>query len=84
MVSFVVMDCAVATARSLRLVDPQLLQLVAQRAEGDAQLRGGAGLVVAVVAQGLLDRLALDFLDEAGQGAGGRLGLAQSVLVRIN
>ena len=54
-------------------VDAQLLQFVAQRAEGDAQLRGGAGLVVAVVGQRLLDRLAFDFLDEAGQGASGGL-----------
>ena len=54
-------------------IDAQLFQLVAQRAEGDAELRGGAGLVVAVVLQGLLDRLALDLLDEARQGASGGL-----------
>ena len=52
-------------------VDAELLQLVAQRAEGDAQLRGGLGLVVTVVLQRLFDGLALDFLDEAGQGAAG-------------
>src|SRR5690606_22006150 len=55
----------------LRSVDPQLLKFVPQRPEGDAQLRGGLGLVEAVVLQRLLDGLALDFLDEAGQGAGG-------------
>ena len=57
----------------LRLFHAQLFQLVAQRAEGDAQLRGSAGLVVAVVGEGLLDRLALDLLDEARQGASGGL-----------
>ncbi len=36
------------------LLDPQLLQLVPQRPERDAQLRGGPGLVVAVVGQCLL------------------------------
>ena len=54
-------------------IDAQLFQLVAQRAEGDAELRGCPGLVVAVVGQGLLDGLALDLLDEARQGASGGL-----------
>ena len=54
-------------------IDPQLFQLVAQRAEGDAQRCGGVGLVVAVTGQRLLDRLALDLLDEARQGASGGL-----------
>src|SRR5690606_1241087 len=51
-------------------VDAELLELVAQGAEGDAQRRRGAGLVVAVFLQRLLDRGALDFLDVGGQGAG--------------
>ena len=54
-------------------IDPHLFQLVAQRAEGDAQRCGGVGLVVAVTGQGLLDGLALDLLDEARQGASGGL-----------
>ena len=65
------------------LVDPELLQLVPQRPEGDAQLRGGAGLVVAVVLQRLLDGLALDFLDEAGQGAAGGLARVDLAWVQL-
>src|SRR3546814_11211967 len=43
-------------------VDPELLELVPQGTEGDAQ-GGGLGLVVAVFLQGLLDGGAFDFLD---------------------
>ena len=75
------------TQRVRNSLDPQLLQLVAQGAKGDAELGGGLGLVVAVVGQRLFDRLALDFLDEAGQGAGGDqvgpiIRQAMSMLVR--
>src|SRR5690606_14400247 len=63
-------------------VDPQLLQLVPQRPEGDAQRRGGAGLVVAVFLQGVLDGGALDLLDVGGQGAGG--GVARVDRARID
>ena len=62
-------------------IDAQLFQLVAQRAEGDAELRGCPGLVVAVTGQGLLDGLALDLLDEVRQRAGG--GLARVDAGRI-
>src|SRR3546814_9856057 len=62
------------TARSRALcagsVDAELLELVPQGAEGDAQ-GGGLGLVVAVFLQGLLDGGAFDFLDVRGQGAAG-------------
>src|SRR3546814_7397830 len=51
-------------------VDPELLELVPQGTEGDAQ-GGGLGLVVAVFLQGLLDGGAFDFLDVRGQGAAG-------------
>src|SRR5690606_11060152 len=54
-----------------RSVDAQLLELVAQGAEGDAQRGGGLGLVVAVLLQGLLDGGAFDLLDVGGQGAAG-------------
>src|SRR5690606_13714710 len=50
-------------------VDAELLELVAQGAEGDAQRGGGLGLVVAVLLQGLLDGGAFDLLDVGGQGA---------------
>jgi hypothetical protein len=75
------------TQRVRNSLDSQLLQLVAQGAEGDAELGGGLGLVVAVVGQRLFDRLALDFLDEAGQGAAGDqvgpiIRQAMSMLVR--
>ena len=78
--------CAQSTLRVGRergslLLDAQFLQLVAQGAEGDAQLGGGAGLVVAVVGQGLLDGLALDLLDEVRQRTGG--GLARVDAGRI-
>src|SRR5687768_6317777 len=51
-------------------IDPQLLQLVAQRAKGDAQRGGRLGLVVAVVLERLLDGVAFDFLDVARQRTG--------------
>src|SRR5690606_12737539 len=63
-------------------VDPELLELVAQGAEGDAQGRGGAGLVVAVFLQRVLDGGALDLLDVRGQGAGS--GVARVDRARID
>src|SRR3546814_9405677 len=58
-------------------VDPELLELVPQGTEGDAQ-GGGLGLVVAVFLQGLLDGGAFDFLDVRGQGAAGGVARAST------
>src|SRR5690606_23272713 len=55
--------CCRSAVRRDPSVDAQLLELVAQRAEGDAQGGRGLGLVVAVFLQGLLDGGALDLLD---------------------
>src|SRR5690606_3557355 len=62
-------------------VDAELLELVAQGAEGDAQGGGGLGLVVAVFLQGLLDGGAFDLLDVGGQGAAG--GVEGAGLARV-
>src|SRR5687768_14755750 len=51
-------------------VDPQLLQLVPERAERDPQRRGRLRLVVPVVLERLLDRVAFDLFDVARQRAG--------------
>jgi hypothetical protein len=68
------LECVVATPdvvqRSYaqrRSVDAEPLELVAQRAEGDAQRGRGPGLVVEVFLQRLLDGGALDLLDEEGR-----------------
>ena len=65
------------------LLDAELCQLVPQCPEGDAQLRRCLGLVVAVVGQRLLDRLGFDFLDEAGQGAGGGFARVDQVGIEL-
>ena len=52
-------------------VDPEFLELVPQRAEGDAQGGGRLGLVVAGFLEGLFDRLALDVFDVGGEGGRG-------------
>src|SRR3546814_8241363 len=70
-----------ATARRPASVDAELLELVAQGAEGDAQGGGGLGLVVAVFLQGLLDGGAFDFLDVRGQGAAGGFARTQGARV---
>src|SRR5690242_11044953 len=44
-------------------INPQLLQLVPERAEGDAEFPGGGGLVVAGFFQRLDDGVALDVGD---------------------
>src|SRR5690606_20712276 len=62
-------------------INPQLLQLVPQRPERDPQRRGGLGLVVAVLAQGVLDGGALDLLDVRGQGAGRSVARVQGAWV---
>src|SRR5688572_16488019 len=49
------------------LFDPELLQLVAHRAERDAELRRRLGLVVAALFQRLDDGFALELLDVVGQ-----------------
>src|SRR5688572_32527355 len=50
------------------LLDLKFLELVAQGPEGDAQVRGGAGLVVAAGFQRLADAVALDAQQFVGQG----------------
>src|SRR5690606_35252736 len=67
---------AAAKAARAASFHAQLLQLVAQGAEGDAQLRRGPGFVPAVVFQRLLHRRPLQLLNVRGQGAAGRLGRA--------
>lgn len=49
-----------ATRRS---IDPQLLELITQRAEGDAEFLGSRGFVVTGVLQGLFDRFAFEIAD---------------------
>ncbi len=51
-------------------VDAELLELVTQRAEGDAQRGRRLGLVVAALGERLLDRRAFDLFDVRGQRAG--------------
>ena len=65
--------------RDPRLFHAQLFQLVAQRAEGDAELGGGLGLVLAVVFQRLLDRGAFQVLDIGGQRAVARVDVHRRV-----
>ncbi|MOA30727.1 hypothetical protein D3C78_1518350 [compost metagenome] len=64
------------------LFHPQLLQLVTQRAEGDAQLRGSAGLVPAVFFQRALDGTALELFDIRGQGGTARVQIDYGFSVR--
>src|SRR3546814_6162856 len=72
-------ECAPTGRRAS--VDAELLELVAQGAEGDAEGGGGLGLVVAVFLQGLLDGGAFDFLDVRGQGAAGGFARTQGARV---
>src|SRR6056297_1369744 len=77
-------------------LDPEFLDPIPQRAEGNTQLPGGLGLVVAGLFEGLDDRGALEFLDlvaEAVLAAGRdarpdrdlpRLGLAQLDVVSLD
>src|SRR5690348_13927738 len=73
-----------------RSIDPQLLQLVPQRAEGDAEFLRGRGLVVAGFLQHLDDGLALDAGDvvvetDAASASCARAGfvIAAFVLVEV-